>query len=313
MTAWPFEHRSAPTRVRAGGLAHGLPVPVLVVLLLAVLAGLSSAAAWQATGGRWAVVETPSMGTAVPVGSLILTRPRPLDRLDVGDIVTYRPPNLHSWYTHRVVAVDADGSLKVQGDANGTPDPFPVTQDELVGQVVQHWPGLGWAVRALPTVLLGVVVLLGATHLYVNARWRSSVRVVGICLVFAIASLLLRPFVHPVLVATTTDTDGTTMRATVASTGILPTRVSGAPGQHVDLHSGEIGSVALGPTATPGGPAMVNGTAHLTGWWIVGVGGVSLLPMLWVLTVGLTPATRTDREKPPGKQTGDGDGDGDSC
>jgi len=306
MTAWPLARRPAPLEVRAGALAHGLPVPVLVVLLLAVLTGLSSAAGWQVTGGRWAVVETPSMGTAVPVGSLILTRPRALDQLDVGDIVTYRPPHLRSWYTHRIVAVSTDGTLKVQGDANGTPDPYPVTQDELVGQVVGHWAGLGWAVRALPTVLLGVVVLLGATHLYVKPRWRSSVRVVGICLVFGIASLLLRPFVHPVLVATTIDTDGTTMRATVASTGMLPTRITGAPGQHVDLHSGEIGSVPLGSATTPGGPATVNGTAHLTGWWLVGVSGVSLLPMLWVLTVGLSSATRTGREEPSGNQTGDG-------
>ncbi len=301
MTTWPMARWSTPPtreggRGRLAGVGEpegrGLPLPVLVALLLSLVVGLGGAGAWRATGGRWAVVETPSMGTAVPVGSLIVTRPVPLGRLGVGDIVTYRPPNLRSTYTHRVVAVRDDGRLQVQGDANGTPDPFPVSQDMLVGQVVGHWRGLGWLLRALPTVILGLVVLLGITHLYVPLRWRSSVRVVGTCLVLGVASLLLRPFVHPVLVATTTDTDNTTMRATVASTGMLPTRVTGAPGQHVDLLSGQVGSVVVQAPTTGGGPMMINGTAHLTGWWLVGVGLACALPLLWVLVVGLAPAPR---------------------
>ena len=235
------------------------------------------------------------MGTAVPVGSLILIRPVTLDQVGIGDIVTYRPPTLHSMYTHRVVVVQADGRLRVKGDANGALDPFPVSQDMLVGQVVEHWRGLGWLLRALPTVLLGMVVLLAISHLYVSPRWRSSVRVVGSCLVVGLASLILRPFVHPVLVATSVDSDGTTLRATVASTGMLPTRVTGAPGQHIDLLSGQLGTVVVQP-ATAGGPVLINGTAHLTGWWLVGVLLVSLLPMLWVLVVGLAPGHNTPEE-----------------
>lgn len=303
MTTWPMARWSTPSapeggRGRLAGMweldGRGLPLPVLVALLLSVVLGLSAAGAWRATGGRWAVVETGSMGTAVPVGSLVVTRPVPLDRVEVGDIVTYRPPNLRSLYTHRVVAVDDDGRLRVQGDANGSPDPFPVSQDMLVGQVVGHWRGLGWLLRALPTVLLGLVVLLGITHLYVPLRWRSSVRVVGTCLVLGLTSLLLRPFVHPVLVATTVGTDGTTVRATVTSTGMLPTRVTGAPGQHVDLLSGQVGSVVVRAPGHGGEPMMIDGTAHLTGWWLVGVGLVCLLPLLWVLVVGLAPDRRPD-------------------
>ena len=106
-------------------------------------------------------------------------------------------------------------------------------------------------------------------------------------MIFAAVSALLRPFVHPVLVAATTDTDGTTLRATVSSAGLLPTRVHGAPGQHVDLLAGQIGSVVVTPPG-PGKPLIVGGTAHLTGWWLLGVGAVCLLPLLWVLIVGLT-------------------------
>lgn len=286
----PGGGRDRPAVVVEPG-SRGLPVPVLVALLLAVVVALSGAGSWRMTGGRWAVVETASMGTAVPVGSLIVTRPVPLDRIRVGDVVTYAPPHLRALYTHRVVAIEDDGRLRVQGDANGAVDPFPVSQDMLVGQVVGHWRGLGWLLRALPTVLLGLVVLLGISHLYVSPRWRSSTRVVGTCLVLGVTSLLLRPFVHPVLVATAVDPDGTALRATVASTGMLPTRVSGAPGQHVDLLSGQVGSVIVQPPTAAGGPVLINGTAHLTGWWLVGVGLVCLLPLLWVLVVGLAPGS----------------------
>lgn len=283
---------AGPGATRAGGL----PTAALVALLAVVVLGLAGAGAWRATGGRWAVIETPSMGQAIPVGSLILTRPRPLDRMRVGDVVTYQPPNVHSLYTHRVVKVEPDGSLQVQGDSNGTPDPFPVTQQMLVGQVLQHWRGLGWLLRALPTVLLALTVLASVTHLYVPPRRRSSVRIVGTCLVLAMATLLLRPFVHPVVINITTGPAGRgdgTVRATVVSTGLFPTRITGAPGAHVDLLSGQIGSVPVLP-GTAGGPTMIDGAAHLTGWWLIGVIATCLLPLLWVLVVGLAPGLPPD-------------------
>lgn len=310
MTTWPSAHRPAPTATRTrGGRGRSLlaaagggpvegsaPSPLLVVLLVVGLAVLFAVpTAWRASGGRWAVVETGSMGTAVPVGSLILTRPRPVETLGVGDIVTYRPPNLRSMYTHRVVGVEPGGAVRVQGDENGAVDPWPVTQELLVGKVVWHGQGLGWLARTLPMVLLGSMVLRLATGLWVPLRWRSSARVIGTCLLFAAVTALLRPFVHPVLVAATTDSDGTTLRATVSSAGMLPTRVHGAPGQHVDLLSGQVGSVVVAPPG-PGHPLVVDGTAHLTGWWLVAVGAVCLLPMLWVLVVGLAePAPADER------------------
>ena len=117
-------------------------------------------------------------------------------------------------------------------------------------------------------------------------------------MVLAVSALLLRPFVHPVLVTTTT-TPGAgveALRATVVSTGLFPTRVTGAPGHHVDLLSGQVGSVPVVP-GRAGGPVMIDGAAHLTGWWLVAVVLTSLLPMLWVLVVGLAPAAPA--EAPP--------------
>lgn len=269
----------------------------LTMTAVALLLTLVAAASWRVSGGRWAIIETASMGRSVTVGSLIVTRPHPVSDLRVGDVVTYRPPTQKRMYTHRVVEVDLDHqvpSVRVKGDANGTADPWAVSQEMLVGKVVAHWAGLGWLVRALPTLILALLVLLAVSRMYVPRGWRSSVRVVGTCVVLGCISLLLRPFVHPVLLNTyVVQDDGVAAtRATVVSTGMFPTRVTGSDGDHVDLVSGQIGTVHV-DTAADGGPMIINGTAHLTGWWLVGVGLVCLLPLLWTLVVGLAPAPRS--------------------
>jgi signal peptidase I len=271
-----------PTAPRAGSrVATTAAVTALAACLLVVLGG----AVWHWTGGSWAVIETPSMGRAAPVGTLVLIRERPLAQLHVGDVVTYRPRNARdTLYTHRVVAKLADGSLQVQGDINGTADPFPVTQADLVGKVVARWIGVGWLVRALPTMLLTSVVLLVTTGLYAPVRWRSAVRVLGHCLVLAVTSLLLRPFVHPILIAVTDD--GTGPRASVVSGGLLPVRVTGADGDHVDLLAGQTGVVRVAAEQA-GGALSVNGSPALDGWWLVGAVAVCLLPLLWCVAVGL--------------------------
>ena len=97
--------------------------------------------------------------------------------------------------------------------------------------------------RALPTVLVSAVVLAVATGRYLPVRLRSSVRVLGACLLVAVTSLLMRPFVHPILLAVTETADGP--RARVVSGGLLPIRVTAADGGHVDLLPGETGTVRV--------------------------------------------------------------------
>ena len=270
-------------------ITHGGPGRVgtaaAVSALLACLAVLTAGAAWRVSGGRWAVIETPSMGRAAPVGPLVLIRPRPVDQLQVGDIVTYRPPTTPDrWYTHRIVDKLPDGTLQTQFDINGAPDPYTIDQPHLVGQVVTRWQGVGWLGRARPTILLSGVVLVVATGRYVPLRWRSTVRVLGVCLLFAVTSLLLRPFVHPILVGVTDTPDG--QRATVVSGGLLPIQVTGVDGGHVDLSAGETGVVRVAAQQA-GGALTVNASPHLTGWSLVTVTAVSLLPMLWCTLVGV--------------------------
>lgn len=295
-----------PDEGRAGTAAAVLALLALLACLL--LGGLG--VAWRVSGGSWAVITSPSMGIAAPVGTLILTRSVQIETLRVGDVVTYRPRNEQDKrYTHRVVATYPDDTVQVRGDINGAADPLPVAQGDLVGRVDATWPGVGWLVRALPTLMLANVVLFAATGLYVPARWRSSARVVGVCLVFALSVLLLRPFVHPILIAVT-DHDSSSV-ASVVSGGLFPTTVTGAPGHTITLTNGQTGTVPVAAT-TAGGPVTINGSPNLHGWWRVGTIVFCLLPMAWCTLIGLAPQTSRQRELDEHERSGRRPGAADS-
>lgn len=56
-----------------------------------------------------------------------------------GDIVLFRAPG-HGPVLHRVVAVEANGSVRTQGDANQIPDLEPVAKEYVTGTVVAVVP-----------------------------------------------------------------------------------------------------------------------------------------------------------------------------
>nr|WP_232530918.1 signal peptidase I [Microlunatus antarcticus] len=256
----------------------------MVGVAVLLLAGLL----WRLDGGSWAVIETGSMGSAAPVGTLILTRREPTSAIVVGDVVSYHPrTNPKEIITHRVVEKLSDGTLRVRGDINGAADPYPVRDIDLVGTVEVTLIGLGWVVKALPMLVVAGAVLLVASQRYIRAGWRSSVRVLGTCLLLCLAVLILRPFVHPVLISVRTPPGGQA-EADVVSGGLLPTRVEGMPGHHVDLLTGQVGSVAVA-APEPGAPFHIVGHPHLDLPWMIVVSLVCSLPLLWCLVVGLSP------------------------
>ncbi len=258
--------------------------------VVAVVAGLLLAGLlWRLDGGSWAVIETPSMGRAAPVGTLILTRHEPTAGIEVGDVVSYHPrQHPEEIITHRVVDKLPSGELVVRGDINGAADPYPVRDGDLVGTVRLRLVAMGWVVKALPMLVVAGTVLLVGSQRYVSPYWRSSVRVLGTCLLLCLAVLLLRPFVHPVLISIR-NPPGAQPEADVVSGGLLPTRVQGMSGHHVDLRTGEVGSVAV-TAPEPGAPFHIVGHPALDLPWLALVAGVCALPFLWCLVVGLSPA-----------------------
>lgn len=263
-------------RARAVRLAASVASATAVVLVAAAAVGLL-------TGMRWFVVETPSMGTAAPVGALVVTAPAPA-RLERGEIIAFLPPGNPHVYTHRVLAVAQDGAVRTKGDINGAPDPWTVERTAVLGRAIAVLPGLGYVVRGLPGLVAGGVLLWAGTLLIRRRDQRAAARVIGLHLVATVVVLWLRPFVRVVLIGTESAASG--VHASMVSTGLLPVRLVDPAGAVLArLTTGHPEVVPL-PTSTEAasrvlavpdlGPAL---QALLI--------GAALLPALIVLLLGL--------------------------
>ncbi|HTE63026.1 MAG TPA: signal peptidase I [Solirubrobacteraceae bacterium] len=113
---------------RAGRLASGAAVAVAALAALLVLA--PALAGWE----RYALVSGSMSGT-YDKGTLVLDEVVPVGDLEVGDVITYRPPpdaGPDHLVTHRIVSIDHDGAGRVfrtKGDANAVVDPWTFRLD----------------------------------------------------------------------------------------------------------------------------------------------------------------------------------------
>ncbi|WP_248703814.1 signal peptidase I [Curtobacterium sp. MWU13-2055] len=280
----------APSRGRRRARGTAVPPRVVVLFLLVALAvgGIAVAAV---SGLRAFDVRTPSMGTAAPVGSLVLTRPAVVGDLRTGDVITFRPDAGSEFYTHRI---DSRGSAGIQtrGDVNAAPDAWLIAPTDVVGHVVVVLPGAGWAARGLPWIVAAVALVWFGTGFLAPGDARSASRLLGAALAVAVVGAVLRPFVAVQLLATSTTADGGVAR--VVSTGLLPIRASIAEGGSAHLTSGQTAEVGVSPGA--GGVFHVASQLELSvlGW--AGLGLVCAVPIVVAVLVGRNDVPLTDAE-----------------
>lgn len=261
---------------RAGAVAWIALVAVVVV-----------AAVWfHLVGGRWFIIDTPSMGTAAPVGSLNLTLPVSMDAVVVGDVISFRPPTAPAEsYTHRVREITAAGAVITQGDINGAVDPWQLGAADIVGRSIALIPILGFVIRGLPILLVGVSALWFVTGRWTRGQQRASSRILGLSVIASGVLAFLKPLLGFVVVSTSAAAGG--VNATVVSTGLLPLSLTAEGGGRVDLVSGQVGHLFV-PTPDSGnyhvGSAM---NLPFYGWVILVV--LCCLPLLWTTIVGLPP------------------------
>ncbi|MDN3477719.1 S26 family signal peptidase [Curtobacterium sp. APC 4022] len=251
---------------------------------------LTAAVLFLTNGGRWFVVETPSMGEAAPVGTLVLDMPVQASSLRIGDIVSYQTPaNPDVTYTHRIVAIDPDGGIHARGDVNGAEDPWTLTQENLVGAPVLLVPHLGWLFRAAPILLIGTLLIWALTSAFTDRITRGSLRIAGSALTVAYAAFLLKPFVNVTTISNTSAKG--TVEATVVSSGMFPVRIDAVGGNTVHLVDGEVGRVTIHELSHHGQyQLMSNIDLDPMGW--AALIAACLLPLLFCLAIGRVEAVR---------------------
>jgi signal peptidase I len=139
----------------------------ILLWVLAVIGALSGAV-FVAHALGWVqplVVVSGSMEPEIRRGDLIITIPVAASDVEIGEVTTLRSDASGRLVTHRVIAVNRSGEdyvIKMQGDANGVPDPVPyrVAATDSVLQPVVTIPAAGDIVLALarPTVAIPLAV-----------------------------------------------------------------------------------------------------------------------------------------------------------
>lgn len=117
-------------------------------------------------GYRVMTVLSASMRPTMAEGSLIVQTAVPLNRVGVGDVVTYRiPTEDRRVVTHRVVEVVMAGDhpvVRTKGDANAAPDPWLARlEGDRIWSVRFALPRAGYAVQALRQPWAQRLALLG--------------------------------------------------------------------------------------------------------------------------------------------------------
>ncbi|WP_343847700.1 signal peptidase I [Microbacterium phyllosphaerae] len=106
------------------------------MLAALTLAALAAPFVWQfATGDYYMTVTGESMRPTYEVGDvLVVQEPTGNELTTPGAIVVvaFTPGDKSTQYVHRVLEPSADGAI-LKGDNNDTPDPNPITEDQVMG------------------------------------------------------------------------------------------------------------------------------------------------------------------------------------
>jgi signal peptidase I len=283
VSAVGYDVRPSRRAARASAQRRSWTIAVWVIasaILVVVCFGLL----FQLAGGRWFIVQTPSMGQAAPIGTLVFDSPATYSSLRVGQIISFHPPTSpDETYTHRIVSITSAG-ISTRGDINGATDPWTLHRADIIGRVTTILPGIGWLARALPYLLIGAVLVWVATTPLRSPTTRSAWRISGLSLVAAFTAFMLHPFVGVLVLQTSASRRSAS--ATLVSSGLLPIRVTAAGGTSAHLVSGQVGTVSI-PSLARNGHYALSSALDLSIWgWIIFI-LLCMVPLLWVLVIGL--------------------------
>jgi hypothetical protein len=284
--------------------------------LTAVLLAVGAVASWDLTGGKLLVMETASMCPKVCVGALVAERPV-LGPLHVGELVTFHPPGaLTETYTHEIWQILPDGMFRTKGVANPQEDPWLVARSSIVGKAELTVWGLGWVLKVLPFLSIGVALWVGARRSMAE-KWRWEWDRTWMTALWVLPMWSVRPLVRTAVISLAPDPAHAHWSVeTVVNTGILPAAFSAGGGRPaVQVGTTQVTRVA-GPLSRHGAPVL-HETVSLCWWGWAVLGLVVVSPMagyLWHLardaesrgrrSAGRAPVHRASPEPlalPPGQ------------
>jgi hypothetical protein len=257
-------------------------LPAIVGVMLAAALGV-----WMIGGGHILVMQTPSMGTTAPTGSLVLTHELGHERLHRGMLIAFRVPETSEIYMHRIARIGPGGGIRTRGDLNSGDDGWVLTRSAIVGVPAMIVPGLGWLLLAAPWAL-GVLAFGVVLAYFLPRSWRPLVRSISIGGAIALPLYILRPFMRVTVIAAGHSHHA--FFARLVNGGLFPLRVTLASTSVViaPAHAGTI-SARIGARAS----AQLSAHASIPPWGWLLIAAFVLLPLL---PGALAPFQRTSAQ-----------------
>lgn len=172
----------------------------IAMLILILVSGFISARPGEVynfniLNRRPVVVVSGSMLPAIQINSMSIMEYCKVEQLEVGDVAVYNHPSLKIMITHRVIEKHDDGIhepyIITQGDANKVNDGIHITNDMLVGKLVETY---NWSVPIMNMIMKDVGEVDTMALLIMLAIISVAVTVVSSILVFiynTIAAIIL--------------------------------------------------------------------------------------------------------------------------
>ncbi|MCF0148276.1 MAG: signal peptidase I [Clostridium sp.] len=122
-----------------------LIVGVLIIFSIFIIYAKKNNKQISILGYRAFTVLTGSMVPTINPGDIIIVKEDTIDKIQTGDIISFRVENSDNVVTHRVTDVVNDESLKLitKGDANNVEDRTRITSDTLIGKLSLTIPKVG--------------------------------------------------------------------------------------------------------------------------------------------------------------------------
>ncbi|WP_166999115.1 signal peptidase I [Paramicrobacterium fandaimingii] len=146
-------------RVTRASLAVASAIAKVLLLLLGLMGTAVVVLALTGTLKMF-IVSSGSMSPVYEKGDLTFNVSIPASSIEIGDIVTLDSARTGEAITHRVISLESDGSIRMQGDAVGIPDNENYQTGEMVWKPAASIPWIGYPLSMVlnPTVL---VLLIG--------------------------------------------------------------------------------------------------------------------------------------------------------
>ena len=121
------------------------------------------------------MVTSGSMEPAIPTGAIVYTTDVSPEQIQVEDPITFQDQGSGALTTHRVIEkreTDDGIEFKTKGDANDSPDPGWVQENNVVGEVQLTIPYIGTAIAyaGTPIGIIALVVIPAALIIFHELR-----------------------------------------------------------------------------------------------------------------------------------------------